>query len=197
MSAFHVATGALLQSGKPPPSPFDASDPASPEPPSPPAASAGASAAASVCELAPLLVPVPPELVPEEVPDVNEPEVKTPALLDPEVTEPDVLPLADPDATDPELPDPEPLDEPLWLPELVPVDTTAGEPLSLQPEARRVTEAMMRVDTVVVRIQKRFIEFLLGKLRNVHLWRGALLAHASFAFGADAYCRTAEPVNSR
>jgi hypothetical protein len=99
-------------------------------------------------------------------PEVNEPEVKTPAVLDPEVNEPDT---PTPDVADPELPDPEPLDEPLWLPELVPVDATAGVPLSLQPAARRATEAMMRVDTVVERIGKRFIEFLLRKTwRNAH-----------------------------
>jgi hypothetical protein len=97
--------------------------------------------------------------VPEEVPDVNEPEVKTPAVLDPEVTEPEVAEpeTPAPEVADPELPDAEPLDEPLWLPELVPVDATAGVPLSLQPAARRATEAMMRVDTVVVRMGKRFI----------------------------------------
>src|SRR5260370_15252618 len=152
MSAFHVAMGALLKPGRPPPAPSDASAPASPEPRSP--AAGGPSAAASIWELTPLLVPVPPELVPEVVPAVNEPEVKTPAVLDPEVTEPDVTEpeTPAPDMADPEPPDPEPLDEPLWLPELVPVDTTAGPPLSLQPAATRATEAMMRVDTVVERI---------------------------------------------
>jgi len=142
---FHVATGALVQSGgNPPPSPVAASEPA---------ASEGLSAEASMGE------PDSPLLVPELVPELPEAPELPPLLDEPELLP--VLPLfAEPELfVDPELlPDPEPLDEPLPLPE--PLDWLLFALPVEHPAMRTAAEAAAISVLALLRTKVQTIEVL-------------------------------------